>query len=534
MKDKKYIIFGIIILFIIILFAYLMINKSTPKIETIFKINNEDTFLSLNQSLELKVDVNNDPNPFVLWHTDNLNSCKIGQNYLYAIDYGVCNIKAIYTDIYGEEYSDSFKVIIGDGDSNIKLENVFFDKKEIAIRTGDEYKISLVYVPNNAFIDNKKYTINGNCSIINDTIKANSDGLCIINVLINNKFQDEMKIYSDYSIKSNEQAILPEKLEFLVDDIELKVGETLALKYNYSPTNVSSEYIKIKVDNDNVSYENGILKALKAGDSIITIESVNKLYDTVSVHIKENEVPVSNIEISGTNNKNGSIIMSKNEYKIITAKVLPENATNKVLKYESSNPSVATVDNNGKISAVSIGECKITVTSNNGISKTIDVKVERTNSYCDMSESINFSKYSLMTSVTTTEEFNRCRSASPNLVLKYNGSTHGQDSNITLRLGESFDIEVYLPTQCGGIALLTRNSADGQDNWRDFVEQDNLPFVDRCDTSTYKQITHYTWRITAKKQGSVTLSQTAQFGVKGANGGYSVIKSMIRLNVKIV
>ena len=50
----------------------------------------------------------------------------------------------------------------------------------------------------------------------------------------------------------------------------------------------------------------------------------------------------------------------------LTATVTPTNATNQNVTWESSNPSVATVDESGKVTAVAPGEATITVTTEDG------------------------------------------------------------------------------------------------------------------------------------------------------------------------
>ena len=47
----------------------------------------------------------------------------------------------------------------------------------------------------------------------------------------------------------------------------------------------------------------------------------------------------------------------------ITPKVNPTNATNKTIKYQSNNPSIVTVDNNGVVRAKSVGESDIVVST---------------------------------------------------------------------------------------------------------------------------------------------------------------------------
>ena len=55
---------------------------------------------------------------------------------------------------------------------------------------------------------------------------------------------------------------------------------------------------------------------------------------------------------------------------------VPSNATNKALRYTSSNPQVATVDLSGNVKALSTGTSVITITTNNGISATCTINVK--------------------------------------------------------------------------------------------------------------------------------------------------------------
>ena len=67
--------------------------------------------------------------------------------------------------------------------------------------------------------------------------------------------------------------------------------------------------------------------------------------------------------------------LKKGETFQLTATVLPENAKDKSVFWESSNSDIATV-NNGKISAISAGNCEISVTTNDGhLTKICEVTV---------------------------------------------------------------------------------------------------------------------------------------------------------------
>ena len=77
-----------------------------------------------------------------------------------------------------------------------------------------------------------------------------------------------------------------------------------------------------------------------------------------------------------------------------TATVSPSNASNKGLTWASSNPKVATVDQNGNLTGVSVGSttitctakdgsgvkatCKVTVVKNNTVVKVNKIKLNKT------------------------------------------------------------------------------------------------------------------------------------------------------------
>ena len=58
--------------------------------------------------------------------------------------------------------------------------------------------------------------------------------------------------------------------------------------------------------------------------------------------------------------------------------MFPENAVNKNEIWESSNESVATVNKYGKITGVSVGTCKVTVTSQDNPAVSAEVQVQVT------------------------------------------------------------------------------------------------------------------------------------------------------------
>ncbi len=79
-----------------------------------------------------------------------------------------------------------------------------------------------------------------------------------------------------------------------------------------------------------------------------------------------------------TLNQNTATI-TKGETLILTATVTPANATDSSISWSSSNTNVATVDNNGKVTAIASGYATITATANDGsgVSASCEVAVEQ-------------------------------------------------------------------------------------------------------------------------------------------------------------
>ncbi len=67
-------------------------------------------------------------------------------------------------------------------------------------------------------------------------------------------------------------------------------------------------------------------------------------------------------------------MLNQGDSRKLTATVLPTNATNKNVTWSSSDPYVATVDQNGNIKAIKVGATTITVTTEDG-NKTITCAV---------------------------------------------------------------------------------------------------------------------------------------------------------------
>ncbi|MDD7455233.1 MAG: Ig-like domain-containing protein, partial [Bacteroidales bacterium] len=74
---------------------------------------------------------------------------------------------------------------------------------------------------------------------------------------------------------------------------------------------------------------------------------------------KEPEAPAS-IKVTGVTIDRQALEMTEGETVALAATVAPSNATDKSVTWSSSSTAVATVDGNGKVTAVKAGEASVT------------------------------------------------------------------------------------------------------------------------------------------------------------------------------
>ena len=162
------------------------------------------------------------------------------------------------------------------------------------------------------------------------------------------------------------------------------------------PENASNKNVRWESTNTGVAtVNNGKVTAVKAGSAAIKVitEDGNKTAEC-SVTVNAKVYPVTSVSLDKT-----SLTLTEGDASQLTATVLPENASNKRVKWSSDNSGVASVDQNGFVSGVSHGTTTIKVkTEDDGKMAECSVTVE--------SKIIHVTSVSLsQTSVTRTEGF---------------------------------------------------------------------------------------------------------------------------------
>lgn len=156
-------------------------------------------------------------------------------------------------------------------------------------------------------------------------------------------------------------------LEKEVEDVELNheemtvvVGESFVLEAEIEPKDAENRRFDWSTsDSDIITVDDGKVKAKKAGEAVVTVETDNGERDYCNVTVKEKEV-----ESITLNNTDVSVKVGKKIQ--LTAKTQPTDAPTGTLKWTSADEKVALVNSDGYVTGVKSGITKITCTTENG------------------------------------------------------------------------------------------------------------------------------------------------------------------------
>ncbi|WP_302776265.1 Ig-like domain-containing protein [Porphyromonas uenonis] len=155
----------------------------------------------------------------------------------------------------------------------------------------------------------------------------------------------------------------------------LKATETVQLSGSVLPANASNKDLVWTTNDEHIATvsESGLVTAVAVGEVTITATSQSTPDISATCQVSVVPTPVASITLSQT-----SVSLKATETVSLTATVAPETATVKDVTWTSDNPKVATVDENGVITAVTAGEAVITVTATDGsgVFNTVKVQVE--------------------------------------------------------------------------------------------------------------------------------------------------------------
>ena len=149
------------------------------------------------------------------------------------------------------------------------------------------------------------------------------------------------------------------------------VGDTFTITATVKPEDAFNRTVTWSSSDPSIATvdENGTVTAIAKGEAIITAESADGVKAECKVTV---EKKVAAIELS----ESEKTVFVGDTF-TITATVKPEDAFNRTVTWSSSDPSIATVDENGTVTAIAKGEAIITAESADGVTAECKVTVEK-------------------------------------------------------------------------------------------------------------------------------------------------------------
>lgn len=138
-------------------------------------------------------------------------------------------------------------------------------------------------------------------------------------------------------------------------DITLTEGETETLTATVTPNDATNKTVTWGTSNSGIAtVQGGKVMAVKEGTATITAKAGDK-QATCKVTVNKKVVAVTDVTLNKTD-----LPLFVGQTETLVATVVPDNATDKTVTWESSAPDVASVEN-GSVKALKVGSATITV-----------------------------------------------------------------------------------------------------------------------------------------------------------------------------
>ncbi len=280
-----------------------------------------------------------------------------------------------------------YLITVEDKDTSIAVSSVNFKNELLEIAKGDSSVLNYEILPENA--TNKKVSfISTNedvCKVIDGKLIANNVGEAEIVLSAGNNKTATMKV------KVFEKTVLVNKVTLDKEEVTMLVGGNISLSVNVTPENANDKNVTwVSSDSSIVDVVDGVIFAKKVGNATITVKSSNNKEASVLVHV----IDIKSIEENTNNDKIKNDNVTSSIKLIKTLKINsskksievgdkinlylsyePSDAVVGLIKWISSNSSVASVNNKGEVIALKSGTTIITAKTDNGVTATISLEV---------------------------------------------------------------------------------------------------------------------------------------------------------------
>ena len=257
-------------------------------------------------------------------------------------------------------------------DTTVSVTGVSLNRTSLILTEGDSSSLTATVNPSNA--TNKNVTwASSNSSVVtvdmNGNIKAIKAGTATITVTTEDGGHTAQATIAVNAKPVVDTTVSVTGVSLNKTSLTLTEGDSSSLTAIVSPNNATNKNVTWASNNSSIVSvdQNGNIKALKAGNAIITVTTKDGGHTAqATITVKAKPVIDTTVSAIGVSLNKTSLTLTEGDSSSLTAIVSPSNATNKNVTWASSNSSVVSVDQNGNIKAIKAGSATITVTTKDG------------------------------------------------------------------------------------------------------------------------------------------------------------------------
>jgi len=314
----------------------------------------ESDTLKIGASLILRATVYpaNASNPTVSWQSSNLNVARIDTNgKVSALQAGTATIVVHTSD---GNHTDTTRLLI----VPVAVESLELLPARLTLHVGDTQTIQAVVLPDTATNRNLSWrSTQIAVATVSQTgrVTALTEGLTsVIATTQDGHFTDTVRLTVE-RIPVQSVSISPNQSTLLI-------GDQLRFEAIVTPSNATYPGVLWASDNNACIQidQLGNVRALAEGTCTLRVTTTDGGF-TASASITVHPIHVNSISLSP-----GELVLQIGEETNLTAIINPQNATNPNYSWFSENTSIAHVDNLGRVSAITLGETYVVVTTEDG------------------------------------------------------------------------------------------------------------------------------------------------------------------------
>ena len=247
----------------------------------------------------------------------------------------------------------------------VMVENITLSANHMSMALDETYKLTATVTPENAENQTLEWEIPDNEVLLtqlvnNKNLNIGAAGEGTVTITVRATDGSGVSASCEVFVSANTPV---KTLTLSPETLNLYVGYSEQLNAIITPQDAYTQELRWMSSNENVVTvnSNGLVTARGVGNATITAITTDGSNLSATCAVSVTTVPVESVTLNRT-----ELEMNEGSSYTLSATVLPSDAYDRSLTWTSSNPSVATVNYNGRVTAVGIGSTIVTATTNDG------------------------------------------------------------------------------------------------------------------------------------------------------------------------